>query len=236
MLKKIVHSLILVVVLVIGYFAARESYDKTRPPPPEPTYQFLVLGDSYTRPDHVTLAQSWAQQVVNIFRDERLLVNDPDFVAKVGMQTERLGIEIEDPKYKGKYNLVLLQVGADDILAGIDEETYRIKFANLLVKAKALVEGDATRVLVLSIPDWTAIRSKEVANREQTRATIDRFNEINAEESSNATVRYIDITNLSRQAAYNLSFVSEDGTNPSDYMYEIWARKVYPVALTALGR
>ncbi|MCE2510770.1 MAG: hypothetical protein J4G10_07330 [Alphaproteobacteria bacterium] len=236
MLKKIIRSFALAAVLVVGYFAARESYEMTRPPPPEPTYQFLILGDSPAAPAHVTRAQGWPQQMITIFREEHLLVNDPDLIAETGMQTERLGVEIDDPKYLGKYNLVLLQTGADDIVAGVDAETYRVKFANLLIKAKTLVDGDSSRVIVLSIPDWTAIQAKPVSNRVKTKATIDRFNAINLEESGNAAVRYIDITNLSRQASYDLSFLSEDGKNPSDRMYEIWARKVYPVALTALGR
>ncbi len=235
MLKKIIRSLVLVAVLVIGYFAARESFEATRPSPPPPTYQFLILGDSHTVPIHVVPPDRWPQQMIIIFREENVLANNPHIIAEIGMQTERLAAKIDNSEYMGKYDLVLLQAGGDDIVAGVDTETYRVKFASLLAKAKAIVEGDSSRVIVLSIPDWTVIRAKDVPNRKKIRKKIDRFNAINEEESSNSGVRYINITSLSRMAADDLSFLSDDRKNPSDYMYEIWARKVYPVALTALG-
>lgn len=234
--KQIIRSLALVAVLVLGYFAARESFEAAQPPPPPPTYQFLILGDSHTVPPHVVSSSHWPQQMITIFREENVLANDPLLIAEVGMQTEHLAVKVDNSEYIGKYDLVLLQSGGDDIVAGVDAETYRVKFAKLLAKARAVVEGDSSRVIVLSIPDWTAIQAKDVRNREKIRKKIDRFNEINEEESSNAAVRYINVTSLSRMAADDIDFLSDDRKNPSDYMYEIWARKVFPVALTALGR
>ncbi len=207
MLKQIIRSLALVAVLVIGYFAARESFEAAQPPPPPPIYQFLILGDSHTVPTHVVQPDRWPQQMMIIFREENVLANDPLLIAGTGMQTERLAAKVDNPEYIGKYDLVLLQTGGDDIVAGVDAETYRVKFASLLVKATAVVEGDASRVIVLSIPDWTVIRANDIPNREKVREKIDRFNEINEEESSNAGLRFINNKRLYRLAADEISFL-----------------------------
>jgi len=233
--KKIIRSILLVAVLVLGFFAARETLESLQPPPPPPQYRVLVLGDDTTVPMATSPAERWPQQMLNIFREENHLVEDPHILAETGMGVERLVEAVARPGFKGPYDLVLLQIGADDIGANVDPENYRVKFANLLIKAIARAGNDPSRVIVLSIPDWTAIKEKKLTNRAAIKNKIDRFNEINLEESSNAGVRYVNITSISRRAAFDISFLSDNRQDPSGRMYEIWARKIYPVALTALG-
>ncbi|MEW5703305.1 MAG: GDSL-type esterase/lipase family protein [Pseudomonadota bacterium] len=235
MLKKILRALALAAVLVLGYFAVRDSIEATKSPPPPPEYGFLVLGDAYTAPKTINPSQRWAQQVVTIFREERFSVRDPQYLAEEGMKTERLVSEIDRPEFQYPYNLVLLQIGAADIVAGVTAEDYRVKFSNLLIKAISLVEGDPAHVIVLSIPDWTAIQANDLADRESVRQKINRFNEINDEVSHQTGVRYVSVTNLSRMAAHDLSLLTEDRKALSEHMHQLWARKIYPVALTALG-
>ena len=236
MSKNVLRSIAFLAVLGIGFLVVRATLDAMKPEETPPLYQFLILGDRTTVPLNIAHPNRWPQQLASIFREENHLVETPHILAKVGMSIVKLTDEIIRPEFQGPYHLVIVQIGADDIAAGMDQETYRVKFSNLLRNATARAGKDPSRVIVLSIPDWTAIKEKKIDNREAVKKKIDRFNAINMEESSNAGVRYVDVTGLSRRVAFDLSFLTHDRKKPSERMYEIWARKIYPTALTALGR
>lgn len=235
MSKKVFRTVLVLAVLGLGFFAVRETLDALKPPPPVPHYQFLVLGDSTSVPRATPDVNRWPQQLQAIFVGERHQVEKPAILAKTGMGIEALVAAVAKPEFQGPYDLVLVQIGADDIVAGMDQETYRVKFSNLLIKAMARVGNDPSRVIVLSIPDWTAIKARQIPNREAVKKKIEHFNAINSDASANAGVRYVDIIGISRQVAFDVSFLSDNLQSPSGRMYEIWARKIYPTALTALG-
>jgi len=236
MSKNVLRSIAFLAVLGIGFLVVRATLDAMKPEETPPLYRFLILGDATTVPMNISKPNRWPQQVASIFREENHLVDPPHILAKAGMGITKLAEELIRPEFQGPYDLVLVQTGANDIAAGMDPESYRVKFSSLLRKATARAGKDPTRVIVLSVPDWTAIKKKKIENRETVQKKIDRFNAINMAESSNAGVRYVDVTSLSRRAAFDPSFLSRDQKNPSERMYEIWARKIYPTALTALGR
>ncbi len=235
--KNVLRSILFLAVLGIGFLVVRATLDAMKPEETPPLYQFLILGDRTTVPLNIAHPNRWPQQVASIFREENHLVEMPQILAKVGMSITKLTEEITRPEFQGPYHLVIVQIGADDISAGMDQETYRVKFSNLLRKAVARADkDDPSRVIVLSIPDWTVIKEKKIDNREAVKKKIDRFNAINMEESSNAGVRYVDVTSLSRRVTFDRAFRSHGQRSPSERMYKIWARKIYPTALTAIGR
>ena len=93
-------------------------------------------------------------------------------------------------------------------------------------------------MVVLSIPDWgvTPFAADERPRTAETiGAEIDRFNQINREETAQAGARYVDVTPVSRRAATDPALVAPDGLHPSGAMYEEWARLALPEAAAALG-
>jgi len=91
--------------------------------------------------------------------------------------------------------------------------------------------GRATRVVVVSIPDWGATPFANGRDRPAIARAIDRFNAVSREETNRSGAHYADITMLSRRAAGDASLVAADGLHPSATMYAAWVDVILPIAL-----
>ena len=63
---------------------------------------------------------------------------------------------------------------------------------------------------------------------------IDAFNAVNREETQKAGAYYVNVTPISREAAYDSALVAPDGLHPSGKMYLEWTKLAYLAALKAL--
>jgi len=198
--------------------------------------RFLALGDSYTIGESVDPAQRWPVQLAALLRKEGLDVGDPTIIARTGWTTDELAAGIKRDEPQGTYDLVSLLIGVNNQFRGRDGEEYRRQFVELLGRAKGFAAGgDASRVLVLSIPDWGATPFGASRDRRAIAAAIDRFNAINREEASRAGARYVDVTPVSRRAPAEPDLVADDSLHPSGKMYAEWATLALPEARAALG-
>jgi len=106
---------------------------------------------------------------------------------------------------------------------------YRNEFRFLLGKAVEFAAGDPSRVIVLSIPDWSVTPFAEDRDAGKISREVAAFNSINADESQKAGVHYVDITPISLEAAQDPSLIASDGLHPSAKMYAEWAKLALPV-------
>jgi lysophospholipase L1-like esterase len=205
--------------------------------PGGPAPRYLALGDSYTIGESVGASDRWPVRLAALLRERGVAVADPEIVARTGWTVRELsqGIDAADPR--GPYALVTLLIGVNDQYRGGDPEAYRADFVAMLRRAAGFAGGRAERVVVLSIPDWgvTPFAGESGRDRRKIAAEIDRFNQINREETARAGARYVDVTPLSRKAASERSLIAEDGLHPSGAMYAEWARFALPAAAAALG-
>jgi len=88
--------------------------------------------------------------------------------------------------------------------------------------------GNRTKVLVLSIPDWSATPFAKNSGRSVTAISeeIDAFNTVNKEETAALGVSYVDITTASRKASSDRSLIAADGLHPSGKMYTDWVELI----------
>ena len=198
--------------------------------------RFLALGDSYTIGESVPESERWPVQLAAMLRERGVPVGEPMIIARTGWTTDELaaGIDAADPE--GRFDLVSLLIGVNNQYRGRDAEEYRLQFRERLAQATRYADGDARRVIVLSIPDWGVMPFAEGRDRGRIATEIDRFNTINREETSRAGARYVDVTPASREAARDPSLVAGDGLHPSGAQYTRWARLALPGALAAQGR
>jgi lysophospholipase L1-like esterase len=197
--------------------------------------RWLALGDSYTIGEGVAAAERWPAQVAAHLRERGMALADPVIVARTGWTTDELLAGIEQTGPTGTFALVSLLIGVNNQFRGRDVEEYRGQFVTLLKRAIAFAGGDARRVIVLSIPDWGATPYAEGRDRGRIAAEIDRFNEVNREETARAGARYVDVTRESRRVDPARGRIAPDGLHPSGAMYASWTRLVLPEALAALG-
>jgi lysophospholipase L1-like esterase len=204
---------------------------------PKPTAQrYLALGDSYTIGESVAETERWPVRLAALLREKGIEVGAPEIVATTGWTVRELGHGIDQAAPRAPYDLVTLLIGVNDQYRRGDPDTYRTDFAAMLKRAIGFAGGKAGRVVVLSIPDWgvTPFAARSGRNQETIGAEIDRFNQINREETAKAGARYVDVTPESRQAASDPALIAPDGLHPSGVMYAAWARLAVAAAQAVL--
>ncbi len=201
-----------------------------------PAIRLLALGDSYTIGEAVASAERWPEQLAAMLRELGVEVEEIEIVAKTGWTTDELDVAIDRAAPRGHYDLVSLLIGVNNQYRGRPVEEYRGELRRLLGRAVGFAGGDASRVVVLSIPDWGVTPFAEGRDRAHIAREIDAFNAVNRAEAVAAGARYVDVTQASREAATDAGLIASDGLHPSGEMYRRWAGLVLPEAMAALGR
>jgi lysophospholipase L1-like esterase len=196
-------------------------------PPAQTRARYLALGDSYTIGESVPSAENCPHQLARV-----LGIGEPQIIAKTGWTTDELNTAIDAANPQGPYDLVTLLIGVNNQYRGRDAEQYRGEFAALLRRAIGFAGGDASNVVVVSIPDWGVTPFAEGRDRAKIASEIDRYNAINREEALRAGAHYVDITPTSRSGGANL--VAGDGLHPSAAQYGAWVKLIEPEAREAL--
>ena len=198
--------------------------------------RFLALGDSYTIGHGVDVGERWPVQLVQRLREDDINMAEPEIIARTGWTAKELSLAIDDANPHGPYDLVTVMIGVNDQVRGRDVEEYRAEFEVLLQRAVVFAGGDPSRVIILSIPDWSVTPFAEGRDRLQISAEIELFNAVNRNESRRVGVRYVDITPISREAETNPKFLADDQLHPSGGMYAAWTDLILPEARAILKK
>jgi lysophospholipase L1-like esterase len=195
--------------------------------------RYLALGDSYTIGEGVDERDRWPVQLVRALAGARIEIGDPEIIARTGWTTDELDAAITARDPQGPYGLVTLLVGVNDQYRGRSPESYRAPFRALLQRAICFAGGEASRVVVVSIPDWGVTPFNRRREAAVVAREIDAYNAVNREEAAAAGVVWLDITDLTRA---DPTAVVADGLHPSAAMYARWTERLVPLARTALRR
>lgn len=194
--------------------------------------RFLALGDSYTIGEKVDSASRWPVQLARALRARGITVGDPEIIARTGWTTDELAAGIESAAPAGPYALVTLLIGVNNQYRGRDAEQYRAEFRSLLARAVAFAGGNASHVVVLSIPDWGVTPFAAGRDRAKIAGEIDHFNAIARAETLAAGARWVDVTPASREE--HPGWTTADGLHPSAAQYASWVALALDPAAAAL--
>jgi lysophospholipase L1-like esterase len=184
--------------------------------------RYLALGDSYTIGEGVAAGDRWPVQLVARMRANGALIDEPEIIARTGWTADELDAALTASAPRGPFDLVTLQIGVNNQYRGRDLDEFRRDFAALLARSAGFTLGVRGYVWVLSIPDWGATPFAAGRDRAAIAADVDRFNAVCAEEARRAGAIFIDVTPISRAAAYDASLLANDGLHPSRAMYARW--------------
>jgi lysophospholipase L1-like esterase len=200
--------------------------------------RFLALGDSYTLGEGIAADASWPWQLARALRAGGIGLVDPEILAVTGWTTDELVAAMEATPFAPPYALVSLSIGVNNQYRGRDADEYRREFADLLQRAIALAGDEASRVFVVSIPDWGVTRFAREQKRDAARiaAEIDAFNALARGETAIAGARYADVTAISRQCADRPGMLADDGLHPSSAQYASWLPAIAEAAKRCLLR
>ena len=193
-----------------------------------PAFRYLALGDSYTIGENVSVEERWPNQLAKLLESENIKT-EITIIARTGWTTSELWQGIQTEEFQPPYDLVSLLIGVNNQYRGYDINEYRDQFNFLLHKSIEYADGDANRVLVLSIPDWSMTPFASSRDLEQIAKEIDKFNFVNRELSEKVGAPYVDVTPISREAVNDTTLIAPDGLHPSGKMYALWAEKALPI-------
>lgn len=203
------------------------------------TRRFLALGDSYTIGEGVDASERWPVQLTRVLRAEKIDLEEPRIIAKTGWTTAELlaAVDGASPTLERDFDLVSLLVGVNDQYRGLGAGSFRSGFEALFARAASLGARDPTRVVVVSIPDWsvTPFAASDPRDSAAIAAEIDEFNLFARESATRRAAAFVDITSESRRAASDPALLAADQLHPSGAMYASWVRRILPVARKVLG-
>jgi lysophospholipase L1-like esterase len=196
---------------------------------------YLALGDSYTIGESVEHWQAYPYELVSQLRNNGFRqAAAPKIIAMTGWRTDQLQTAITAAHLNRKFDFVTLLIGVNNQYQHGSEDTYRTQFKQLLDTAISYAQGNLKRVFVLSIPDYSVTPFGKSMDPATIAQQIDQFNAINLDESQKAGVTYINITDISRQAATDSTLIASDGLHPSYVMYEAWVARLLPLVKASL--
>jgi lysophospholipase L1-like esterase len=196
---------------------------------------FLALGDSYTIGEGVAPGERWPVQLAARLRGESVDIADPQIVATTGWTTDELSLAVATTEFTPPYALVTLLIGVNNQYRGRGVDEYRAQFRDLLQRTIRLAGGVATRVIVVSIPDWgvTPFAAREDRDAAGIAREINAFNAAASAETAKAGAAWVDVTAISRMAESRQELVN-DGLHPSGTQYARWVEAILPVARVIL--
>jgi len=196
-------------------------------------HTYLALGDSYTIGEGVPLHQGYPYQTVQHLRAAGQQFNAPEIVARTGWTTDELAHTMQTLRLLPQYDLVTLLIGVNDQYRGRSTGEFSVVFRQLLQTALRLA-GSASRVIVLSIPDWGVSPFAAGRDKGLIAGEIDAFNSAAADIARPQKVRVIDITTHSRDQGAGVDGFVADGLHPAPATYRFWAEQLAAAVNTVI--
>ena len=207
-----------------------------------PRRGFLALGDSYTIGEGVPEAGRWPVQLAALLRARGIAMDAPRIIATTGWTTDELDAGIDAAHaavpIPTDHALVSLLIGVNNQYRGRSLAEYEVQFAALLERAIDFAGREASRVIVLAIPDWgvTPFAIQSGRDRTQIATQLDAFNLAAQRMTEARGARFVDTAPVSRERGGEVTMLAEDGLHPSAALYALWAGAAVPTSQAALAR
>ena len=168
---------------------------------------YLALGDSYTIGEGVTYDERWPVQLFNELKKSTDKIDSIKFIAKTGTTSSQLLAAIDNANLQPPFGLISLLIGVNNQFQNRSQEEFKNEFIELIETSLRLLDDNKNKLFILSIPDWGATPFGKSYNRTEITKQIDQFNSIVKSESESRGIKYFNITDISRQALYDLSLI-----------------------------
>ena len=192
--------------------------------------RYVAVGDSYTIGTSVQPADRFPDQLVRRVAGLELVAN----LGVNGFTTADL-IRDELPALAGLApEIVTLLIGVNDVVQDIPPVAYEANVAAILdVLLAALAPED---IVAIGIPDYTATPAgADYGDPDAKHAAIVEANRTMARLVADRGISFVDIFDLSLEAARDRSLVAGDGLHPSGAQYARWVERIAPVVAARIG-
>ena len=179
-------------------------------------------------------AESWPYLLREALLQQGFPMEDPHIIAKTGWTAAELEQVVNTAKLEGSYDLITLMVGVNDQYRGYPIEKLLGPYIQLLNTALNLVNGKRDRVVGISIPDWGVTPFAGDRNSHEISQIIDTFNQGLAKLCEQESIKWFDVTELSRELGTQTKMLVADRLHPSRTQYERWVQSLMPSVLDCL--
>ncbi|WAC01311.1 SGNH/GDSL hydrolase family protein [Lacinutrix neustonica] len=193
-------------------------------------FKILSLGDSYTIGQSVCSTCNFPVQLQDsLTRNLDSIPFSVDIIAQTGWTTTNLINAVNTQAVYSNYDLVTLLIGVNNQYQNKPFELYETEFPLLLDKAIFLANGNKTNVIVLSIPDYayTPFGNEDPQISEE----IDTYNAFAENYCNQNEVKFVHITDITRQGIAQPNLVAPDGLHPSKIAYSRFVERLLPDVL-----
>ena len=179
--------------------------------------RLIALGDSYTEGTSIPPEGSWPLQLAAA-RGARGSV-DVEVVAGDGWNSKRLDRELDRAWDGSTYELVVVGVGANDVVLPFGIDNFR-EGLDAIVADIADVSAEDAVVVMLSIPDFRASPwGQERLDREYD---IEPYNEVLASYAAGIDALFVDVTTASGATVGDPTMFADDDLHFSAVQYAVW--------------
>ncbi len=196
--------------------------------------KILCLGDSYTIGEGLPRKDSWPSQWRTLLATKGQGHVSLRMVARTGWTTRDLRDALQSASLAPAYDLVTLCIGVNNQYQGKSITEFRTELAELIQFALSKNGDNPSRLLGISIPDWSVSPFAKDRNRPKIAKRIDQFNTWNETAFRKIGATYADITTSSRRFEGKPSGFTKDQLHPSRQQVTAWLKAIHHTARPAL--
>ena len=186
---------------------------------------YLALGDSYTIGEDIDEKNRYPNILARELKKQGVNFNKPRIIAKTGWTTDELNDSLNLSVFNIKYDYVSLLIGVNNQYRGLSSYIFEKEFRKLLTRS-INYSKNRSNVFVLSIPDWGVTPFADKRNKIAISDSIDIFNQRIKKVCFENSIKFFDITDMSREAKFNSDLIASDSLHPSGIMYKKWIDKI----------
>lgn len=197
--------------------------------------RYVALGDSYTIGTSVPADECWPEQLVAALGPDAPTLT---LVANLGVNgyTSADLIRDELPALDAlKPDVVSVLIGVNDVVQGVSVAKYKANVAAIL--DSLLVRLPAERIIAVAIPDYTVTPAGgDYGDPHQQHDGIIASNATMKRLSWDRGIAFVDIFDISLEAATDRALVADDGLHPSGAQYALWVERIMPAVARLIVR
>lgn len=233
-LKTLLYILMMHIIVIFTCSNVDDSLDDSDPLDSLENIKILSLGDSYTIGESVCNTCRFPEQLKDGIASHFDSDSDVELkiVAQTGWTTSNLISAVNDEDLLPAYDLTTLLIGVNNQYQGIPFNIYEKEFIELVVEAIKYGKGDASNLIVISIPDYAY--TPFGSGNTNVSQDIDKYNAYAKAYCEQNDISYINITDITRNGLTNPNLVASDGLHPSELAYSKFIERILPVAIEKL--
>ena len=197
--------------------------------------RYVALGDSYTIGTSVAAEQRWPERLVAALGPDAPTLT---LVANLGVNGYRSADLIRDelPALDAlKPEVVSVLIGVNDVVQGVPAAVYEANVGAIL--DSLLARLPAEHIFAVAIPDYTVTPAgADYGDPRQQHDGIVTSNATMMRLARDRGIAFVDIFDISLEAATDRALVADDGLHPSGAQYGRWVERMMPVVEGILGR